>query len=103
MQITIYYAEEDQWLMEEIERRAIAGRQSRSALILSILEKDVVGGKSIPQILNDFGVLNKDEADQLEGLEEAELKKKLVDQGEVNKDLFYRASYLSELESPYRQ
>lgn len=59
MQITIYYAEEDQWLMEEIERRAIAGRQSRSALILSILEKDVVGGKSIPQILNDFGVLNK--------------------------------------------
>ena len=65
MQTTIYYREEDQFLLEKLEEMAKRQRKSKSACLLSILEKYFEAEKRLGEILVDLGVLSED------GLQEA--------------------------------
>ena len=58
MQTTIYYKEEDKYLIEELEKKAKRERKSKSAVILTILEKYFSSQKKIGEILKDIGALN---------------------------------------------
>lgn len=58
MQTTIYYNEEDQYLMDLVDQVARRERKSRSAVILSILEEYFERGKRIGEILVDMGFLS---------------------------------------------
>ena len=61
MQATIYYREEDEYLLEKVEKLARRKRKSKSAMILSILEEYFEGDKKVGQILKDIGAVSPDQ------------------------------------------
>ena len=67
MQTTIYYNEEDAYLMAQVDAKGRRERKSRSAVILSILEEFFESDKRLGEILCDIGVLSH--ADLAKGLE----------------------------------
>jgi len=67
MQTTIYYNEEDAYLVEQVDAKGRRERKSRSAVILSILEQYFEKDKRLGEILVDIGVLSH--ADLSKGLE----------------------------------
>ena len=58
MQMTIYYREEDSYLLDKLGEKAERERRSKSATILAILEEYFEAEKRIGKILLDFGVLS---------------------------------------------
>lgn len=68
MQITIYYQERDQYLMDKVEQKADRERRSKSAVILSIIEDYFEAEKRIGEILTDLGAASTDQIE--EGLQE---------------------------------
>ncbi len=58
MQVTLYYSDEDQYLMDLVDQKALRERKSRSSVVLSILEEHFEQGKRIGEILMDLGTLN---------------------------------------------
>lgn len=68
MQITIYYQESDQYLMEKVEQKAERERRSKSSVILSIVESYFEAEKRIGEILKDMDAVSPDQVS--EGLEE---------------------------------
>ena len=54
MQMTIYYTKDDQYLIDKIDERAYRERKSRSAVILTILERYFEGQKKLGEILSDM-------------------------------------------------
>ncbi len=54
MQVTLYYNDEDQYLLELVDSRAERERKSRSAVIMSILEEYFERGKRLGEILVDM-------------------------------------------------
>jgi len=58
MQISVYYSEEDQYLLDKVEEKAQRERRSKSSVILSILETYFEADKRIGQILKDLDVLS---------------------------------------------
>jgi hypothetical protein len=67
MQTTIYYNNEDAYLMSQVDAKGRRERKSRSAVILSILEDHFESEKRLGEILVDLGVLTH--ADLCKGLE----------------------------------
>ena len=72
MQVTIYYSEEDQYLLDLVDQEARWERKSRSAVILSILEEKFEREKKIGEILVDLGSLTAQQAEEALQLQEAE-------------------------------
>ena len=62
MQTTIYYREEDQYLMDKLEEKSSRERKSKSAIILSILEDYFESNRKVGGVLRDLGAV---EASQL--------------------------------------
>jgi hypothetical protein len=54
VQVTLYYNEEDQYLLELVDALAERERKSRSAVIMSILEGHFERGKRLGEILVDM-------------------------------------------------
>ena len=67
MQTTIYYNNEDSYLMSQVDAKGKRERKSRSAVMLSILEEFFESDKRLGEILLDLGVLSRTELSQ--GLE----------------------------------
>ena len=61
MQTTIYYREEDQYIIDKLEEKASRERKSKSACLLSILEEYFEAKRRIGEILKDFGVLSNEQ------------------------------------------
>lgn len=57
MQMTIYYTEDDQYLIDKIEEEAEAHRKSKSAVILTALEHYLERNRRVGEILCDMGRL----------------------------------------------
>lgn len=78
MQITIYVQDRDEYLIEKVERDAEAKRMSKSAVILSILERHFERGKDPLQILLDCGKLKEENIPENAGeINEDELVERL--------------------------
>ena len=67
MQTTIYYNEEDAYLIAQADAKGRRERKSRSSVILSILEEHFESEKQLGEILVDLGVLSH--SDLAKGLE----------------------------------
>jgi len=61
MQTTIYYNEEDSYLVKQVDAKSQRERKSRSSVILSILEEYFESEKRLGEILVDLGVLSHSE------------------------------------------
>jgi len=67
MQTTIYYSDEDAYLVKQVDAKGKRERKSRSSVILSILEQHFECEKHLGEILVDLGVMTH--ADLAKGLE----------------------------------
>jgi len=67
MQTTIYYSDEDAYLIKQVDAKGKRERKSRSSVILSILEQHFECEKRLGEILIDLGVMSH--ADLARGLE----------------------------------
>jgi len=57
VQVTMYFGEEDRYLIELVDRKARQERKSRSAVVLSILEEHFEREKRIGEVLVDLGAV----------------------------------------------
>lgn len=67
MQTTIYYSDQDAYLLRQADAKGRRERKSRSAVILSVLEQYFEAEKKLGEILIDLGVVTH--ADLAKGLE----------------------------------
>lgn len=96
MQMTIYYTDSDQYLIDKIDEKAYRDRKSRSAVILTVLEQFFEGNKRLGEILCDMG---KIEMTDLENALESQKKhgnsqrlgELLIESGKVNEKDVQRA------------
>jgi len=58
VQVTLYYNDEDQYLLGLVDGLAERQRKSRSAVIMSILEEHFERGKRLGEILVDMGAVD---------------------------------------------
>ena len=65
MQMTIYYTKADEYLIDRIDEMAYRERKSRSAVILTVLERYFEGEKRLGEILVDMGKLSRQQLDDL--------------------------------------
>ena len=72
MQMTIYYNEDDRYLVDQVDEMANRDRKSRSAVMLTILEAFFERNKPIGQILQDQGLIGSDEVEQILSLQRDE-------------------------------
>ena len=77
MQTTIYYREEDDFLIEKVEEKANRERKSKSAVILSILEEYFEAERRIGEILEDMGAVSPKEIDEALAEQEEDSDKKI--------------------------
>ncbi len=68
MQVTLYYNDEDRYLLELVDGQAERERKSRSAVIMSILEEHFERGKRLGEILVDMRAVTPQDVE--EALEE---------------------------------
>jgi len=61
MQMTIYYTEEDQYLIDKVEEEAESQRKSKSAVILTALERYLEQNRRLGEILCDMGRIDQDQ------------------------------------------
>ncbi len=69
MQMTIYYTEDDQYLIDKIEEEAEAHRKSKSAVILTALEHYLERNRRVGEILCDMGRLQQKELQAALGMQ----------------------------------
>lgn len=96
MQVTLYYSDEDQYLMDLVDQKALRERKSRSSVVLSILEEHFEQGKRIGEILMDLGSLRPRELEaalerQRSKDANRQLGEILVDEGLVDETAIDRA------------
>lgn len=72
MQLTIYYTEEDLYLMKQVDAKAERERRSKSSVILSIIEEYFERNKRVGEILVDLGKLTEDRLQQALELQKKE-------------------------------
>lgn len=77
MQTTIYYRDEDKYLIEKVEKKANRERKSKSAVILSILEDYFEAERKIGEILNDLGAVDEDKIEEALSLQENGTEKRI--------------------------
>ncbi|MBS3792472.1 hypothetical protein KGY77_07525 [Candidatus Bipolaricaulota bacterium] len=88
MQITIYYQDRDEYLMDKVEQKAERERRSKSSVILSIIESYFEAEKRIGEILTDMDAASPDQIsegleEQKEERQEDKLGRILLDKGYV--------------------
>lgn len=59
MQMSIYYQEGDQYLLDKLKTMAKRERRSKSSALLSILEEYFEAGNKIGEILKDMKAINR--------------------------------------------
>ena len=59
MMISVYYRQEDEWILQKVDEICVRQRKSRSAVILSILEHYFERGKKMGQIFRDMGLISE--------------------------------------------
>lgn len=96
MQITVYYTDQDEYLIQQIEELASRKRMSRSAVILSVIEQYFEAEKKLGQILIDMDTLTPQQLHEaLETQKEQEEPQKLgellITESEVPKEQINRA------------
>ena len=96
VQTTVYYSEEDQYLMNLVDQVARRERKSRSAVILSILEEYFERDKRLGEILVDMGFVQPHQIEeglkrQSELSEHKPLGEILVEEGLVPTEAVERA------------
>jgi hypothetical protein len=64
MQVTLYFGEEDEYLIRLVDDKARRERKSRSAVVLSILEHYFEQGKRLGEILVDLKMLTPHQIEQ---------------------------------------
>ncbi len=90
MQTTIYYSDNDAYLMSQVDSKARRERRSRSAVILSVLEEYFEREKRLGDILIDLGAVSH--ANLAKGLELQKTKftEKLLGEILLEEDLVSR-------------
>jgi len=78
MQTTIYYSEDDAYLMEQVDAKGRRERRSRSAVLLSILEEYLEREKRLGEILLDLGALSHGDLAKGLDLQKSEFAEKLL-------------------------
>lgn len=81
MQVTLYYSEEDKYLLDLVDKMAQQQRKSRSAVIMSILEEYFERDKRLGEILVDLGALDSARVQQALKEQEADGRRRLI--GEI--------------------
>ncbi len=87
MQMTIYYTKDDQYLIDKVDELAYRERKSRSAVILSILERYFEGQKRLGEILADMRKITPEELEQILELQKTKERKKRIGELLVEKGL----------------
>jgi len=64
MQVTMYFSDEDRYLIDLVDEKARRERKSRSAVMLSILEEYFERGKKLGEILVDLKVVRPQEMEE---------------------------------------
>jgi len=84
MVISIYCRKEDKWLLDKVDEICVRERKSRSAVILSILERYFEQEKRVGEILQDMGFVSLEQLQEaLEFQKEKGIPKKI---GEILKE-----------------
>lgn len=96
MQVTIYYSDEDEYLIDLVDEEARRERKSRSAVILSILEEHFERDRRIGEILVDLGQVTPQEVEEALEVQRTmngnrPLGEILVDKGLVDDEAVKRA------------
>jgi len=94
MQMSIYYQEEDEYLIDLVEKRANGKRMSKSAMILSILEEYFEAEKRIGEILKDMRAVEDNQVEkalEVQKKEDKRLGKIMVERDYVEEDQLHRA------------
>lgn len=96
MQVTMYFSDEDKYLIDLVDEKARRERKSRSAVVLSILEEYFERDKRLGEILVDLGavspnVVSKGLELQREQFKDKPLGEILLDHGLVDEDALDRA------------
>lgn len=96
MQVTLYYSEEDKFLLDLVDKLALQQRRSRSAVIMSILEEYFESSNRVGEILVDLGIVSPNAVEEaVKEQEKAEGKRLLgeilVDKGWVKPEDLQRA------------
>ncbi len=81
MQATIYYSEEDSYLIKQVDTKGQRERKSRSAVILSILEGYFEGKKRLGEILIDLRAVSHTDLSRALELQKTKFTEKLL--GEI--------------------
>jgi len=81
MQVTLYYSEEDKYLLDLVDKLALQQRKSRSAVIMSILEEYFEREKRLGEILVDLGAIDPGRVAQALKEQEKEGRRRLI--GEI--------------------
>jgi predicted transcriptional regulator len=81
MQVTLYYSEEDKYLLDLVDKLALQQRKSRSAVIMSILEEYFEREKRLGEILVDLGAVDPGRVAQALKEQEREGRRRLI--GEI--------------------
>jgi predicted transcriptional regulator len=81
MQVTLYYSEEDKYLLDLVDKLALQQRKSRSAVIMSILEEYFEREKRLGEILVDLGAIDPGRVAQALKEQEREGRRRLI--GEI--------------------
>lgn len=77
MQTTIYYREEDDFLIDKVEEKANRERKSKSAVILSILEEYFEAERRVGEILKDMGAVEPEKIEEALAEQEENSDKKI--------------------------
>jgi hypothetical protein len=72
VQLTIYYTEDDLYLIKQVEAKAERERRSKSSVILSLIEEYFERNKRVGEILVDLGKLTEDRLQQALELQKKE-------------------------------
>ena len=81
MQATIYYSDEDNYLIKQADMKGQRERKSRSAVILSILEEYFESEKRLGEILLDLGAVSHIDMSKALELQKSKFTQKLL--GEI--------------------
>ena len=96
MQVTMYFSDEDKYLIDLVDEKARRERKSRSAVVLSILEEYFEREKKVGEILVDLGAITPEVVERALELQRKEKSSRplgeiLVERGFVDEPEVRRA------------
>jgi len=96
VQVTLYYSNDDHYIIDLVDKLALRDRKSRSAVVISILEEYFERGKALGEILIDMGALDARDLEAALKTQQGEKRRRelgqiLVEQGLVDEHDLARA------------